>query len=161
MRTVKSKKELTLDQLEEVLTLPEDLQGIAFEALTAARRIKNLRAYCKRVQIFEDRSCGAVSLDACPPNKEGNDHSNFGELLSEQRVEVIPASRTTALSDVGEEILRTLDSAANLGRARGKTPRRGQQIVAAQIRREVEAHNFNRGEMGQGALFDFDGGGQA
>lgn len=145
------------EQIEQVLALPDALQGIGFEAVVAGRKIENLAKYCRRVQWFQERSCGCVRLDACQKDRDGNDLGTFLELLVARRPEQLSASRMAMLAEMGETVLSALDSGANLGRARGKTPRRGQQIVAAQIRREEEAHAFKQGGRGQGALFGFDG----
>ncbi|NDU92823.1 MAG: hypothetical protein G3I10_09500 [Ferrovum sp.] len=154
---LKLKQVLPPGQIEQVLALPDAIQGIGFEALAAGRKIKNLAEYCRRIQQFQDRSCGCVRLDAALKDRDGNVLGTAGELLVARESEQLSASRMATLAEMGETVLRTLGDGASLGRERGKTPRRGQQLIAAQIRREAEAQAFEAGEQGQGALFNFDG----
>jgi hypothetical protein len=145
----KLKNPLSPDQLDQILELSRDYQPVAFEALSAGRKIRDLKNYCRRVLSFEDRLCGCVSLD-----EGGQGKGALAETLAAPEIEKMERWRIVEPPEEVECVLARLScgSAAQLGRSLGLTARRGQQIVAQLMRQATAARQFREGGAGQGAF---------
>ena len=136
----------TAAALQNILDLPRDLQGAAFEAVATGKPIHNLRAYATAVLARENTPCGSVSLDG-----ETEDVVRLHERVAATEVDEIERWRTVTLDDATELMLSMLaDSAGALAGfcavtgKRSVTKRRAQQIVKQLIEKAGQGDLFSQ-----------------
>lgn len=141
--------------------LGEDVrQQAALEILSNKKQLRVALIHARSQILRDNRSCAFESLD----KQIGYGGVSMYDLLvaSDPATfmdELIAArSRCDVLDEQSEKVLDILrEGGAALGRAAGKTPRRGQQLVALLTARAAAAKKFNSGGSGQGGL-DFGNG---
>lgn len=149
--------------LKEILDLPPELRGAAFEEAVKGRRkskIRNLSKLARHVMNRDNRPTAYISLDEERDEDDGYSlHERLAATDPQDLVDFLRARTRTAMFDEQTEAVLDIarQGAAALGRSLNLTGRRGQQIMKKQIGRVDEARKFKEGGRGQGTLFGFDG----
>lgn len=124
--------------IQEIQKLPMELRGVAFIELFAAaesgRKINDLKAFCRAIVAREDAACGFVSLD----EEEEGIAPLHGHVVAPIQDE-LELWRVAQVDEATEKILDEIrDGGAGIGRRRGLSARRGQQLVSELIARVGE-----------------------
>lgn len=144
--------------LLKIMQLPASLSGAAYIEAVKGTKIRNPRGLAAHIVKREERPTAFVSLDEERDEEDG--YSLHERLAATDPADLVDflRSRTEELNEQTEVVLDIArDSAACYGRGLGLTARRGQQLIAKQIKNVDEARRFKEGGRGQGGLFGFDG----